>query len=192
MRALIFAAALFAASAASAEPANYTLDPQHTQIGFVVDRFGFNHVLARFDQVSGEVTLDQAHPEQSRVRAVVQIANLSAGDATRDEHLRGPRWLNAAQFATMEFRSTSVRVIDPTHAEVIGDLTLLGQTHPLTLSVTLNRMGQNPANGRASAGFTATGALSRAAWGSTTAANLIGDQVSFTIEALAVAPAAGN
>ncbi len=190
MRALVFAAALFAAGAAHAEPVTFALDPAHTQVAFSIDRFGFNRVLGQFDQVEGEVILDEANPAASSVRAVVQIASVDAGNATREEHLRGERWLNAAQFPTMEFRSTSVRLVSETRAEVTGDLTLLGQTHPLTLDVTLNRIADAPNNQRRTAGFSATGTLSRAAWGSATAANLIGDAVSIQIEALAQVPAA--
>ena len=185
MRMLIFAAMLAMAGAAHADPATYILDPAHTQIAFSVDRFGYNHVLGRFDQVAGEVVLDEAHPGNSRVHAIVQIASISTGNDTRDGHLRGELWLNARQFATMEFQSRSVQLTGEHTADVTGDLTLLGQTHPLTLHVTLNRIGDNPANHAHDAGFSATGALSRAAWGSAAAASLIGDQVNITIEALA-------
>ena len=190
MRALLFAAALFAAGAARAEPVTYTLDPAHTQVAFTIERFGFNNVLGRFEAVSGEVVLDQANPAASSVHAVIQVGSIDSSNDTRDEHLRGERWLNAAQFPTMEFRSTSVRIIEENHAEVTGDLTLLGQTHPVTLDVRLNRIGPLPNNQRQAAGFTATGTLQRSAWGSTTAARLIGNEVSLRIEALAVAPAA--
>jgi polyisoprenoid-binding protein YceI len=190
MRALMFAAVLFAAGAAHADPVTYTLDPAHTQVAFSIDRFGFNRVLGQFDQVEGAVIIDEANPANSSVTATVQIASLSAGNATRDEHVRGARWLNAAQFPTMEFRSTSVRLVSETRAEVTGELTLLGQTHPLVLDVTLNRIADAPNNQRRTAGFSATGELSRAAWGLTTATNLIGDAVSIQIEALAQVPAA--
>lgn len=192
MRALIFSAALFAAGAAQAEPVTYTLDPVHTQVAFSIERFGFNHVLGRFDQVAGELVLDEANPAASSVHATIQVASVSSGDVTRDGHLRGDHWLNAAAFPTMEFRSTSVRLTGENRAEVIGNLTLLGQTHPVTLAVTLNRLGDAPNNQRRSAGFSATGSLSRAAWGSTTAPNLIGDAVSIQIEALAQVPAGAN
>ncbi len=190
MRALIIAAALLAAGAASAEPVTYIIDPAHTQVAFSIDRFGFNHVLGRFDAVSGEIVLDQANPTNSSVRASIQIASISSGNATRDEHLRAERWLNAAQFPAMEFRSTSVRVTGEHNAEVTGNLTLLGQTHPVTLNVTLNRIGESPSNRRASAGLSATGTLSRAAFGSTTAQNLIGDAVAISIEVLGQVPEA--
>lgn len=192
MRALIFAAALFAAGAASAEPVTYALDPAHTQVAFSIDRFGFNRVLGQFDTVAGEVVLDEANPANSSVRATVQIASISAGNATRDEHLRGDRWLRAAQFPTMEFQSTSVRLISNTRAEVTGNLTLLGQTHPLVLDVTLNRIADAPNNGRRTAGFSATGTLTRSTWGMTVTPNTVGDQISISIEALAQAPAAAN
>ncbi|HJS80995.1 MAG TPA: YceI family protein [Vitreimonas sp.] len=192
MRALFFAAALFAAGAAHAEPVTYTLDPAHTQVAFTIERFGFNNVLGRFETVSGEVVLDQANPAASSVHAVIQVGSVDSSNDTRDEHLRGERWLNATQFPTMEFRSTSVRITGENRAEVIGDLTLLGQTHPVTLDVRLNRMGPLPNNQRQAAGFTATGTLQRSAWGSTGAAQLIGNDVSIRIEALAVVPAAAN
>ena len=192
MRALFFAAALFAAGAAHAEPVTYTLDPAHTQVAFTIERFGFNNVLGRFETVSGEVVLDQANPAASSVHAVIQVGSVDSSNDTRDEHLRGERWLNATQFPTMEFRSTSVRITGENRAEVIGDLTLLGQTHPVTLDVRLNRTGPLPNNQRQAAGFTATGTLQRSAWGSTGAAQLIGNDVSIRIEALAVVPAAAN
>lgn len=192
MRALIFAAALFAAGAASAEPVTYPLDPAHTQVAFSIDRFGFNRVLGRFESVTGEVTLDEANPANSSVRATIQVASVDSGHDTRDEHLREPRWLNAAAHPTIEFRSTSVRLTGERTAEVTGNLTLLGQTHPVTLNVTLNNLGPAPNNQRRMAGFSATGTLSRSAFGSTTGANVIGDSVSIQIEALAQAPAAAN
>jgi polyisoprenoid-binding protein YceI len=193
MRALIFAAALAAAGAAYAEPVTYRLDPAHTQVAFVVDRFGFNLVLGRFEDVSGELILDEANPANSSVRATIQVASVDTSNDTRDEHLRGARWFNAAQFPTIEFRSTAVRSTGERTAEVTGDLTMLGQTHPVTLNVTLNRIGGTPnAPDRRQAGFSATGSLTRSVWGSTTAAapNMIGDAVSISIEALAVPPAA--
>src|SRR5690606_29462826 len=104
VRTLVFAAAILAASTASAEPIRYVLDPAHTQIGFTIDRFGFNHVLGRFEEISGEVILDEENPRNSSVRATIQVTSVDSGNDTRDEHLRGERWLNATAFPTIEFR----------------------------------------------------------------------------------------
>ncbi len=194
MRALIFAVALAASGAAYAEPVAYTLDPAHTQVAFSVERFGFNHVLGRFENVTGEMIIDEANPANSSVHALIQVGSVDTGNDTRDEHLRGERWLNVTVNQTIEFRSTAVRLTGERIAEVTGNLTLLGQTHPVTLNVTLNNIGGTPnAPQRRQAGFSATGSLARSAWGSTGAQgpNMIGDAVAITIEALAV-PAATN
>lgn len=195
MRALIIAAVLAASGAAYAEPVNYTLDSSHTQVAFSIDRFGFNHVLGRFEDVTGTMVIDEANPANSSVTATIQVASVDSSHDTRDEHIRGERWLNGARFPTIEFRSTAVRLTGDRTAEVTGNLTLLGQTHPMTLNVTLNNIGATPnrPNDRF-AGFSATGSLSRAAWGSTTAQgpNLIGDLVTIEIEALAARAQAAN
>lgn len=192
MRVLLFAAALFASGAAHADPVTYVLDPAHTQVAFSIDRFGFNSVLGRFEDVSGEVVLDEANPANSSVRATIQVASVDSGNDTRDGHLREPRWLNPAQFPTMEFRSTQVRLTGERTAEVTGELTLLGQTHPVTLNVRLNNLGVSPSNQRRSAGFSATGSLLRSGWGSSLAQGAIGDEVRISIEALGQIPATAN
>jgi polyisoprenoid-binding protein YceI len=73
MRTLIFAAAVFAAGAAHAEPVTYVLDPAHTQVAFSIDRFGFNRVLGRFEDVAGEVILDEADPASSSNRPSTRL-----------------------------------------------------------------------------------------------------------------------
>ena len=221
MRALLFAAALMAAPAAFAEPQTYTLDPQHAQAAFSIDRFGFNHVIGRFDGmldangrlvtdqdvqtqtnpppartpvISGELVLDEAAPEHSSVHAIIRTAGLTTGNPVRDMHLKGENWLKTAQFPTMEYRSTGVHQTDATHATVTGDLTLVGQTHPVTLSVTLNHIGEHPSRPNTRlAGFTATGVIHRTQFGlaaalSTPERAMIGDDVNITIEALAMRP----
>lgn len=200
MRAILLAFAVaMTACATSSEPAraqqtqaapgaqHYTLDPAHTQVAFSVERFGFNHVLGRFDAIAGEVTLDQANPERSSVTATIQVDSISTGNATRDGHLKGEIWLNAAQFPTMEFRSTEVRRTGDDTADVAGAMTIRGVTQPLTLHVRLNRAGQSPSNGAATAGFSATTTISRTAFGvgvPRPPTSLIGDDIVITIEAL--------
>ncbi|MEZ6023658.1 MAG: YceI family protein [Hyphomonadaceae bacterium] len=205
MRALFFAAAMMAASicASSPQPAlaqpeaaaagaqRFVLDPAHTQAAFSVGRFGYNHVLGRFDTISGEVMLDQANPERSSVTATIQTASISTGNDTRNEHLRGANWFNAAEFPTMEFRSTAVTRTGENTADVTGDMTIRGVTQPVTLHVTLNATGQSPSNGASVAGFSATATLSRTAFGVGTPrppTTLIPDEVEIRIEALGEAP----
>lgn len=184
----MFVAALAAAGLAGGQALAadaYELDPAHTQVVFSVERFGFNDVVAFFPGVRGVVTLDGDDPQSSAVEAEVAVASLESGDATRNEHLKGASWLNAGEFQTISFRSTGVELTGENAARVTGDLTVLGRARPVTLDVTLNKLGTDPATKREAAGFSATAMLNRSDFGLTTASALVGDEVTVRIEALA-------
>lgn len=176
-------AAAFAASAAAAD--NYAIDPTHTVVQFSVDRFGFNDVLGQAPVVEGVVALDDGAPEKSAVNVKLNLAGLTSGDATRDDHVKGPFWFNVEKFATASFASTAVRPTGANTAEVDGVLSLHGVDAPVTLAVTLNKRGADPATKKQAAGFSATARLKRSDFGMTTALGMVGDEVEITIEALA-------
>jgi len=183
----VCAAIGFAASPTLAAEVAYKLDPAHTETTFVVDRFGFTSVLGIFAKSEGTIWIDEAAPEKSRVEATVQVDSLLSGDTTRDGHVTGERWLNAAKNPTMTFKSTKVEKTGADTAKVTGDMTIMGVTQPATLDVKLNKIGAAPNNQKRQAGFTITGTISRKAFGSAGAAGLIGDTVAIRIETLAVA-----
>ncbi len=165
----------------------YGMDPAHTETTFVIDRFGFTSVIGIFAKSEGTIWLDEAAPEKSRVEATVTVDSLLTANPTRDEHVKGERWLNAAKNPTMTFKSTKVEKTGDTTAKVTGDLTIMGVTQPVTLDVKLNKIGTAPNNQKKQAGFTITGTISRKAFGSAGGAGVIGDAVAIRIETLAVA-----
>lgn len=182
---LFLLSGLFAVLAGSTcEADTFILDPVHTQVQFAVDRFGFNQTLGVFPGVSGKVDLDQQSPEKSSVDVSVQIASVDTNSAERDKIVVSAFWMDAAHYPTMHFASTKVVRTGDRTAKVTGDLTLHGQTHPLTLDVTLNKLGKYVVTQGIAAGFSATGTLKRSDYGMSTAVGLIGDEVSIRIEAL--------
>ncbi len=190
MKRLFLAAALaLAATPALAEPVAYTIDPTHTQTTFSVDRFGFTTIFGAFTQAEGVIWLDEANPANSRVEATVKAASLTAGEPTRDDHLKGANWLNVAAHPLITFKSTRTVPTGKDTADVTGDFTLNGVTKPVTFKVRLNKLGPAMGSGRPSAGFTITGEIVRADFGVSRAGGAIGDRVPVRIEVLAVAPA---
>lgn len=192
MKRLILAAVLaLAAAPALAAPVAYTLDPSHTQTTFSVDRFGFTTILGAFTTASGTIWIDEAAPANSRVEAQVTVASLFAGDPTRDEHLKGERWLNAVANPTITFKSTKVVPTGPDTADVTGDFTLNGVTKSVVFKVKLNKIGKAPGSGKQAAGFTITGSVHRRDFniGAALPPGMIGEDVPIRIEALAVAAA---
>lgn len=188
LAAVIASAAVSAVSApAFAAEVAYGLDPAHTETTFTIDRFGFTSVIGVFAKSEGTIWLDEAAPEKSRVEATVTVDSLLTANPTRDEHLKGERWLNAAKNPTMTFKSTKVEKTGAATAKVTGDMTIMGVTQPVVLDVKLNKIGTAPNNQKKQAGFTITGQISRKAFGSAGAAGMIGDAVNIRIETLAVA-----
>lgn len=183
------AAAFLAAACVSVNHAEaeerYEIDPAHTHVQFSVRRFGFNDVIGSFPDVKGVIALDQDAPEKSSVEVEIGVASLESGDATRNGHLTSEFWFNAEEHPVMTFKSTAVDVTGDNTANVTGDLTVLGVTKPVTLDVTLNKIGTDPATKGEAVGFSATGLLNRHDFGMSIAENLIGGDVAIRIETLA-------
>jgi len=177
---------------AMAAPLAFELDGSHTHIVWKVDRFGFTDTVGTFADVTGSLTLDEADPTASRVEATIRLSGLRSDLVEREDVVRGPKWLDAAQFPTIEFASTLVELIDEPGCEgrcanVTGNMTLKGVTAPLTIRVELNKSGPDPVTKKQAAGFSATGKVVRSEFGVNTALGLVGDEVTFEIEALAIA-----
>ncbi len=68
-------------------------------------------------------------------------------------------------------------------AKVLGNLTMLGVTKPLTLDVTFNQKGQNFMTKAPTVGFSATGVIKRSDWGMNFGVPNISDEVPIVIEA---------
>lgn len=196
---MVLIVAGLAVSAACATPAEadapaqvFEIDNEHTHIVWGVERFGFTDTVGTFADVSGSLLLVEDNPEASQVSAVIALAGLRSDLPQREDIVRGPHWLNADQFPTIEFKSSSVTLLvtedcPETCARVDGEMTLKGITAPLSLDVRLNKVGMDPVTKKQAAGFSATGAFQRSVFGVTTAIGPIGDTVEFRIEALAIA-----
>ena len=79
------------------------------------------------------------------------------------------------------FKSTKVTAVGHGAATVMGDLTLHGQTHAVTLHAKLVGAGVNPLDKKYTVGFDLTGTLRRSEFGVKTYVPLIGDMVTLTV-----------
>ena len=161
----------------------YTLDPYHTNLYWKANHFGFSNPSGKFATVTGTVTLDEAAPDKSSVNVTVNTGSVVTGIDLFNEHLRADKFFNSEKFPTATFVSSKVEPTGKDTAKVTGDLTLVGVTKPVTLDVTLNKIGENPINKLKTAGFTATGVVKRSEFGMTYALHGVSDDVQITIDA---------
>ena len=185
------AMALLAAAvplAAVAAPENYTMDPYHTYPQFEVSHLGFSNMRGRFDRTTGKFTVDRAAKTGS-LELVVQTASISTGDndkgsrpRARDEHLRSPDFFNVAEFPTMTFKGTGVRFQGDNVASIDGQLTLIGVTRPLTITMDFWKCGPHPGNKREMCGGNAHGTFKRSDFGMKFGIPGAGDELTLWIE----------
>jgi polyisoprenoid-binding protein YceI len=173
---------LFVSTPSFAEAVTYTYDPLHTQIIFGVNHMGFTNSYGRFDKFTGNFTLDEQKPEASSADITIDVNSLDMADKTWNEHVED-KFLEPAKFPTITFKSTKITRTGATTATMTGDLTLHGVTKPVTLNVTLNKVGTNPMmQTRKDAGFAITGAIKRSDFGIAAFIPMVGDEVALNIQ----------
>lgn len=180
--------ALFSASAA-AEPKTYKLDPDHTTVAFLVDHLGFSRILGQFIKVEGGFTYDEETQQLSDLRVTVHTDSVYSAHKARDDHVRNSDFLNIKSYPEMVFTADGGTPEGPDKGTVTGELTLLGQTHPLTLDVTLNKSEVYPfGHKRHTLGLSVRGTVQRSQYGMTygVAAGMVGDKVDIIIETEAI------
>src|SRR5689334_2103320 len=143
-RALLAALALIAAPL-QATTTTYTLEPDYTQGVFRWNHLGFSSPAAQFAQGQGTLEFDAADPTRSSVTVTIPLSTLYTGVPGLDEHFRSSDFFDTARFPTASFKSIQVeKGAMKNQLKVKGELTLHGTTKPVTLDVTIVRMGTNP------------------------------------------------
>jgi polyisoprenoid-binding protein YceI len=142
----------------------WEIDRSHSSVEFTVRHLMVSKVRGRFGEFSGSVQIADA-PEDSSVEVVIDAGSIDTRESGRDEHLRSPDFLDVAAHPTLAFRSTGVRPAGK-QWQVDGELTVRGETRPVTLDVEFHGVVTNPW-GKQVAGFTASAELDRDEFGLT-------------------------
>ncbi|HUL28249.1 MAG TPA: YceI family protein, partial [Streptosporangiaceae bacterium] len=115
---------------------NWQLDPYHTQVEFSAKHLGMMTVRGYFDEVSTTADIDPSHPETATVEATISTASIRTNNGIRDNDIRSSNFLEVDKFPVITFKSTGVKASGPDRYTLTGDLTIKGNTHPVSLEVT--------------------------------------------------------
>lgn len=180
-------ALLFLAASAHAE--TYTLDGRHTFPLFEVDHYGFTTQRGRFTATRGKLELDAGH-RQGSVEVIIDAASIDMGLEEWNKHMRGERFFNVERFPSLRFAAANFRLEPDKPARIEGELTLLGVTRPLTLTVTRFKCAKHPVLPRELCGANLETSLRRSEFGMTYGVPGIGDEVHIVIPVEAIKDAA--
>ncbi len=187
-RKLLFLIPLIIGSFAYADTQVYNLDPLHTSVTWRVSHFDFSYPSGKWMIESGEIALDENNLKNSKVTATIQVDDVMSGIQKLDQELIGNQFFDAAKFPKAVFTSTNVKQKSASKLIVIGDLTMHGVTKPVTLNVTINKIGIRPIIMRKGAGFSATAKIKRSDFGMKSYLPGLGDMVDLSIEVEAAVP----
>lgn len=166
--------------AATAQAETYMIDGRHTFPSFEVDHYGFTTQRGRFTRTSGKLELDAEH-RQGSVDVTIDAASIDMGAEEWNKHMRGERFFNVERFPALLFTARNFRLEPGKPARIEGELTLLGVTRPLTLTVTRFKCAKHPLLPRELCGANLETSVRRSEFGMTYGVPGIGDEVHIVI-----------
>ena len=125
-------AILLSASVGTTAAATYSLDPNHTNARFAADHHETSTNVGGFFKLEGKLQFDPAK-KTGAVDVVIPISKLNSGNPDFDQHLKTADFFHAEKFPEMRFVSDEFVFDGDKVKELRGKLTILGQTHPVTL-----------------------------------------------------------
>jgi len=170
--------------AADLPAGTYRLDPRHASVLFRIRHMELAWFTARFDTVEATLALDPADPSRSRLTASIDPQAVNTGVLNAQGERGFDRQIGRALGgAPITFTSTAIERTGRNTARVTGDLTMNGQTHPVTLEASFAGGAVDPLRGAAMVlGFSAHGVIDRSQWGVTQWSAFAGDEVQLVIE----------
>jgi polyisoprenoid-binding protein YceI len=160
---------------------SYRIDGGHSTVMFKIKHMNTSWTLGRFDNVTGNFTLNTASPEKSTVSVEVAADSVDTGVKGRDDHLKSDSFFDAVQFPSVSFASKSVKKAGEGKYTVEGDLSLHGVKKPLTVEFEQVGFSDSPKMGFR-LGFFGTFTVKRSDFGMKYGLDgMVGDDVQMTI-----------
>ena len=163
----------------------WTLDNVHSYVGFTIKHMMVSKVRGRFTSFTAGFTTAE-NPLESTVSATIDATSIDTHNPMRDDHIRSADFFDAANHPTITFASTGLRYEDGEFF-IDGELTIRGNTKPVTLTLTEPAFGPGPQGGM-KAGFSASVEVNRHDFGVSYNGPIpgggvaLGDKVQLTID----------
>ena len=169
----------------------YSIDPSHSEVGFVARHLGFTKVRGRFETFEGTIRMEPGALDTLEAEARIEAGSITTNEEKRDAHLRSGDFFLVEEHPQLTFKSTGVRDVSGSNFVLEGDLTIRGVTKRVTLQAEFLGEGKDPWGGTR-VGFTAHTKINRKEYGVNwnavleTGGFLVSDEVELRLEIQAV------
>jgi len=178
----LFTAFLMLTISAAAEVQTWQIDPNHTAAQFSVRHMGISTVRGAFTKVSGSAQYDPSNPTKTVVDATIEATTVDTRVSMRDEDLRSPNYFDVAKYPTITFKSKSVQDAGEGKLKMVGDLTIHGVTKEVTLDVDGPSSPVTDQRGNSHIGASASTKVNRKDFGVGGSSNMVGEDITITID----------
>ena len=144
----------------------WQFDPFHTQVEFAAKHLGMMTVRGHFAEITATGNIYPDHPEASSVEVTMQTASIRTHNEQRDNDLRSSNFLQVDAYPTIHFKSTRIEPTGKDRYTMAGDLTIKGNTRPVTFKVVKYGEFNDPMMGHR-IGYSAEGKIDRRDFGLT-------------------------
>lgn len=131
---------------ATAQAAEYKIDPTHTNAIFRIKHINTSYLVGRFNTVEGTFNYDSAAPQNASIQVTIPVDSLDTNFAERNKHLKSPDFFSARQYPNITFKSTQYEG-DANKGTLTGQLTLHGVTQTIEIPVEKVGEGKDPWGG---------------------------------------------
>lgn len=166
----------------------WTIDPDHSNVGFKIKHLMVSNVKGNFNKYTGTVELNDKDITKSKVEVGIDTASVNTNVQLRDADLKSANFFDVAKYPTMTFVSKKVAKAGKDKLKVTGDLTLHGVTKEVVLNVEGPSKESKDPWGNIRKGASATTTINRKDFGLTwnkaleTGGVVVGEEVNITLE----------
>jgi len=149
---------------ASAAPASYQIDPNHTFPSFEADHMGISVWRGKMTKSSGTLQFDKADGSGT-VHIVIDPASIDFGQTQLNKWAQGKDFFAVRKYPKAHYSGRFDAVVNGTPTRLQGELTLHGVTRPLTLTIHSLKCVPHPMLKRELCGADASATFNRADFG---------------------------
>lgn len=142
----------------------WTLDPNHSEIGFKVKHMMITNVSGSFGKFDVDTQTEGDDFTTASVTFTADLTTLTTNNNDRDNHLKSVDFFDATNHPTLKFVSTKFEKKDEENYVLHGNLTIKNVTKLIKLNVEFGGIGKDPW-GNEKAGFTLSGKINRTDFG---------------------------
>jgi len=178
----VFTAFLILTICAAAQVQTWQIDPNHTAAQFSVRHMGISTVRGAFTKVSGSAQYDPSNLSKTSIDATIDASSVDTRVSMRDNDLRSPNYFDVEKYPTITFKSKSVQAAGEGKLKIVGDLTIHGVTKEVALDVDGPSAPVTDPKGNSHLGASASTTVNRKDFGVGGSSNVVGEDITITID----------